>query len=69
MDSRSKSLVNPRPETVEVVLSDRSRRVVGPWGLAVVPRRAGDGQPVEVVSAEIVASAGLATPQQRRHEH
>jgi hypothetical protein len=50
-NSISRSVVNPRPEAVRLILSDGSERVVAPWGLAVLPRTDADGQPIEVVLA------------------
>jgi hypothetical protein len=46
-----RTLVNPRPEAVRLILSDGSERVVAAWGLAVLPRLDADGQPIEVVQA------------------
>jgi hypothetical protein len=39
--SLSRTLVNPRPESLRLRLSDGSERVVPPWGVAVVPRTIG----------------------------
>jgi hypothetical protein len=47
---RSRTLVNPRPEAVRLVLSDGTERVVAPWGLEVLPDCAGDGQPLQVIA-------------------
>jgi hypothetical protein len=52
--SLTRTLVNPGPRAVRLVLSDGSERIVGPWGLAVVPRAAEDGQPVEVLEAFVL---------------
>ena len=54
---RHRTLVNPRPQPVRLVLSDGTYRVVGAWSLAVLPERAADGLPLEVVSASLVADA------------
>jgi hypothetical protein len=46
-----RTVVNPRPEAVRLILSDGTERVVAAWGLAVLPRSDADGQPIEVVVA------------------
>jgi hypothetical protein len=46
----ARTLVNPRPEAVRLVLSDGTERVVAPWGLEVLPDRARDGQPLQVIA-------------------
>jgi hypothetical protein len=51
MSGRLRTLVNPRPEALRLVLSDGSERIVGPWGLAVLPSSAEDGQPLQVIGA------------------
>jgi hypothetical protein len=48
---RARTLVNPRPEAVRLVLSDGSERIVAPWGLAVLPDSADDGLPLQVMAA------------------
>ena len=53
----TKTLVNPLPESVRLVLSDGTERVIGPWGVAIVPRQASDGRAVQVLVAELVASS------------
>jgi hypothetical protein len=47
----TRTLVNPRPEAVRLVLSDGSERIVAPWGLAVLPDASSDGLPLEVIAA------------------
>jgi hypothetical protein len=49
--SQIRTLVNPRPEAVRLILSDGSERVVAPWGMTVLPRSASDGHSVDVVTA------------------
>jgi hypothetical protein len=51
---RSRTLVNPRPYAVRLVLSDGTQRIVGPWGLVILPPVAQDGGPLEIVLAELV---------------
>lgn len=50
----TRTLVNPRPEAVRLVLSDGSERIVAPWGLAVLPDAANDGLPLEVIAAFVL---------------
>ena len=52
--SGTRTLVNPRPEAVRVVLSDGSERVIAPWGLAIVPRYGAAGEPIEIRLAVLV---------------
>jgi hypothetical protein len=47
--SPTRTLVNPRPEAVRLILSDGSERVVPPWGLAIVPRSNAAGQRIEII--------------------
>jgi hypothetical protein len=42
-------LVNPRPEALRLVLSDGSERIVGPWGLVVLPNLAEDGHSLRII--------------------
>jgi hypothetical protein len=49
--SPTRTLVNPRPEAVRLILSDGSERVVPPWGLAIVPRSNAVGQRIEIILA------------------
>jgi hypothetical protein len=55
--SGHRTLVNPRPQAVRLVLSDGTQRVVGAWSLALLPERAADGRPLEVVSVSTIAAA------------
>jgi hypothetical protein len=57
--SKSRALVNPRPHTVRLVLSDGSERISGPWGIVVLPLFASDGSPLEIVLAELVTSQAV----------
>jgi hypothetical protein len=50
----STTLVNPRPQAVRLLLSDGSERIVPPWGLAILPRSGGDGQPLSIVQAFVL---------------
>ena len=52
--SISRTLVNPRPEALRLVLSDGSERVVPPWGIAVLPRSSAHGQPVDILQALVL---------------
>jgi hypothetical protein len=52
--STTRTLVNPGPRAVRLVLSDGSERIVGPWGLAIVPRSAEDGKPVEILEVFVL---------------
>lgn len=47
-----RTLVNPRPHPVRLVLSDGTERTVGAWGLAFVPERDARGESMEVERAE-----------------
>ncbi len=49
----ARTLVNPRPEHVRLVLSEGSERVVLPWGLTLLPRSTPDGDPLEIVEAQL----------------
>jgi hypothetical protein len=49
----ARTLVNPRPEHIRLVLSDGSERVVLPWGLTLLPRSTPDGDPLEIVEAQL----------------
>jgi hypothetical protein len=49
-----RTLVNPRPEAVRLILSDGTERVVAPWGVAVMPRSDSNGRPVEVKAAFVL---------------
>jgi hypothetical protein len=51
---RPRTLVNPRPEAVRLVLSDGSERIVGPWGVTVLPDVAEDGQSLQVVEVHLL---------------
>jgi hypothetical protein len=53
-DSTSRTLVNPRPQAVRLILSDGTERVVAPWGLAVLPRSGPRGQRIDVVKAFVL---------------
>jgi hypothetical protein len=44
-----------------LVLSDGSERIVGPWGIVVLPYLASDGGPLDVVLAQLVFHQVLAT--------
>jgi hypothetical protein len=46
---RPRTLVNPRPQAVRLVLSDGGERIIGPWGLTVLPEVAEDGLPLTVI--------------------
>jgi hypothetical protein len=46
-----RTLVNPRPQAIRLILSDGSERVVPAWGLTVLPRSDAAGHPIEVVQA------------------
>jgi hypothetical protein len=50
----SRAVVNPLPQAIRLVLSDSSERIVGPWGVVVLPQSAIDGRPLVVVNAEVV---------------
>jgi hypothetical protein len=52
--SLSRTLVNPRAEAVRLRLSDGSERIVPPWGVAVVPRSAVNGQAIAILSASLL---------------
>ncbi len=52
--SITRTLVNPRPEAVRLVLSDGSERMVGPWGMTVLPKVDAQGQPIDVILAMLV---------------
>src|SRR5438270_8797711 len=52
--SATRTLVNPGPRAVRLLLSDGSERIVASWGLAVVPRSAEDGQPIEILEAFVL---------------
>jgi hypothetical protein len=54
MLSPARTLANPRPEAVRVLLSDGSERVVPPWGLTLLPHAAADGQPIVVLAARLL---------------
>ncbi len=53
-------LTNPRSQSIRLLLSDRSERIVGPWGLAVLGEYNRLGQRLEVISAELVNASSLA---------
>jgi hypothetical protein len=53
-------LTNPRPQSIRLLLSDGSERIVGPWGLAVLAEYNRLGQLLEVISAELLDAASLA---------
>jgi hypothetical protein len=55
-EKNSRAVVNPRPGAVRLVLSDGSERIVGPWGVVILPLFASDGSPLEVLLAELVFS-------------
>jgi hypothetical protein len=57
--SKSRALVNPRPQAVRLVLSDGSERISGPWAKWSCPLFASDGSPLEVVLAELVMSQAV----------
>jgi hypothetical protein len=50
----SRAVVNPLPQAIRLVLSDGSERIVGPWGVVVLPRSSFNGRPLVVVNAELV---------------
>jgi hypothetical protein len=52
----SRTVVNPRPQAIRLVLSDGTERIAGPWGIVLLPRFASDGSPLEVLLAEPVIS-------------
>jgi hypothetical protein len=49
--SITRTLVNPRPQALRLLLSDGTTRVVPPWGLTILPRIGADGEPIQVVEA------------------
>ena len=51
------TFVNSRPHAVRLILSDTSERVVGAWGLAVVPATDAAGRPLEVVRSEYLLAS------------
>ena len=55
----SRTIVNPRPQTVRLVLSDGTERIIGPWGVALLPLFASDRTPLDVLLAEFVSGPGL----------
>jgi hypothetical protein len=57
-----RTLVNPRPEAVRLILSDGSERVVAAWGLTVLPRLDADGQPMRVVQALLLERRRIPGP-------
>lgn len=50
----SRTLVNPRPQAVRLILSDGTERIIAPWGLAVIPCADADGQSIEVIRAFVM---------------
>ena len=46
--------INPRPEAVELKLSDGSVHLVPGWKRLELPDQAADGEPLRVVSAVVV---------------
>jgi hypothetical protein len=56
VSKNSRTIVNPRPQAVRLVLSDGTERIVRPWGIVLLPRFASDGSPLEVLLAEFVFS-------------
>jgi hypothetical protein len=59
VSKNSRTIVNPRPQAVRLVLSDGTERIVRPWGIVLLPRFASDGSPLEVLLAEFVFSQVL----------
>ncbi len=55
----SRTVVNPRPQAVRLVLSDGTERIAGPWGVVLLPLFASDGSPLEVLLVELVFSQVL----------
>jgi hypothetical protein len=53
-------LTNPRSQSIRLLLSDGSERIVGPWGLAVLADYNRLGQRLEVISAELLGASSLA---------
>jgi hypothetical protein len=55
-------LTNPRLQSIRLLLSDGSARIVGPWGLAVLADHNRLGQRLEVISADLLDAPSLAAP-------
>jgi hypothetical protein len=49
-----RTVVNPSPQAVRLVLSDGTERIAGPWGVIALPLFASDGSPLEVLLVEFV---------------
>jgi hypothetical protein len=62
-EARTRTLVNPRPESVRLILSDGTERVIAPWGLTVLPRSGIDGQPVDIVQAFLLERRTILNPE------
>lgn len=49
-------LSNPRPHAIRLTLSDGSVRLIGPWGVAMLPESSQRGERLEITTAEPVVS-------------
>ena len=69
-------LTNPRRHSIKLTLSDGSERIIGPWGLAVLPDYDQRGQRLEITATEIAdpgsttdsapVKSGAPTPRKQR---
>ena len=53
-------LTNSRSQSIRLLLSDGSERIVGPWGLAVLADVNRLGQRLEIISARLLDASSLA---------
>ena len=55
-------LSNPSAHAIRLTLSNGSVRIVGPWGLAVLPDYSAAGVPIEVTSADLALMESTLDP-------
>jgi hypothetical protein len=56
VQKNSRTVVNPRPQAIRLVLSDGTERIADAWGIVLLPLFASDGSPLEVLLTEPVSS-------------